>query len=310
MDVPACSISQTQHMNITNRLNLPAPLVAAVTNDPYHGGGADYSVTTLIKPAQAVALERKHRDELTEDVADRIWSLIGQIGHTILERAAMKELVEHRFFFRFIGKLISGQADIWNAEELLDYKFTSAWAVKDGLKPEWECQLNLLILLAGEEGISVKEAKIIAILRDWSKLEARRSADYPLEQVVVLHCPIWSREKTLAYLTDRLTQHIAAAEGNPPPCNDNERWAKPAKFAVMKPGRKTALKLFGNYGEAQAMADGIKGAVVQTRPAVNTRCDAYCAASEWCPQYKALQEASRAQQPTPEGEGGDGELAL
>src|SRR3546814_2141867 len=62
----------------TNRLNLPASIVNAVSNDPYTRGNAHISITGLIGPARKRQLEIRHADEITEDAADRIWSLLGQ----------------------------------------------------------------------------------------------------------------------------------------------------------------------------------------------------------------------------------------
>ena len=301
-------------MKITNRNNLPLPLVAAVTNDSYTSGGADYSVTTLIKPAKAVAIERLHKDDITEDASDRIWSLMGQIGHTILERAAMEELAEHRFFVRRLGKLIGGQLDLWKSEDLLDYKFTSAWAVKDGVKPEWEQQMNLNALLCRENGVNVKKAQIVAILRDWSKLEAKRDVNYPRFQVLVLDVKMWSPAEQEGYLTLRLAEHIAASEGRMPECSAYDRWEKPAVFAVMKAGRKSAVKLHNTKEPADSMAQSMGGWVVH-RPGQNVRCENYCNAAPFCPTFKKLKEENAKtethNQDMPElPEGGDGKLPL
>src|ERR1041384_3875976 len=65
-------------IRITNNLNLPMPLVAAVRNDKYSPGRSDYTTSQLAgTPPRQFALKRKHWHELTEDVADRIYSLSG-----------------------------------------------------------------------------------------------------------------------------------------------------------------------------------------------------------------------------------------
>ena len=75
---------------ITNVHGLPQSIVAAVTNDPYTGGG-DISATKLIDAPQIRTLMAKHKDQITTDVSERIWSLLGQAVHTILERAALRQ---------------------------------------------------------------------------------------------------------------------------------------------------------------------------------------------------------------------------
>ena len=140
-------------MKIENRLSLPAPLVAAITKDPYDSQGSDITVTALLKPPRAVALEREHRDEIVIDAADMLWALVGQIGHSILERAAVEGMVERRLFAEINGWKVSGQADLIPPDLLIDYKFTTVWSCKNGLKPEWEQQLNALRWLAHRNGI-------------------------------------------------------------------------------------------------------------------------------------------------------------
>ena len=85
---------------ITNMHNLPAAIVAAVANDPYVGGG-DISTTKLIDSPQIRVLGGKHKEDLSVDVSERVWALLGQAVHTILERAGLKEqgmVVEERLY--------------------------------------------------------------------------------------------------------------------------------------------------------------------------------------------------------------------
>lgn len=291
-------------MKITNHANLPAPLVRAIQMDPYDSSSVDYSTTTLIKPPRIVALERQHKEELTEDASDRIWALMGQLGHLVLERAGMGELVELRFIAERIGKKIGGQVDLWLAEPtelkpefrksgiLIDYKFCSQWAAKDGVKPEWEQQMNINALLCRENGVGVKEAQIVAIYRDWSVGEARRNKDYPQHQVQVWVVKLWPQEQQESWVCNRIQMHLDAAK-TLPECTPMERWARPEKWAVMKPGREKALKL---HDTRQDAIDHVNNAssnhklFVEHRPGVQTRCEDYCAVSQWCEQFKQLKQ--------------------
>src|SRR5215469_15144498 len=121
-------------MKITNTQGLPAALVRAVTNDTYNNGGADFSITALISPPRILALKKKHAAEIVEDASDRIWSLVGSIGHAILQRGAQgSDIVEKRFFSLLRGKKLSGQFDYSPApnDELYDWKFVSVWSIKE-----------------------------------------------------------------------------------------------------------------------------------------------------------------------------------
>jgi hypothetical protein len=139
---------------ITNVHGLPEALVRAVTNDPYVGGG-DISVTKLIDSPQIRTLTAKHRDHITTDVSERIWSLLGQGVHTVLERAALRAegmVAEQRLFADVLGWSLSGQFDVMALETgvLSDYKVTTVYKLKniDG----WTQQLNLLRWLAHQNG--------------------------------------------------------------------------------------------------------------------------------------------------------------
>ena len=181
-------------MKFTNRFNLPDGLARAVMNDPYSKGDADFSVTELLDPPQMGALKHKHANEITEDVSDRIWSLLGQVAHGIIERAETEAIAERRLTMTISGKKISGAMDRFcnKAGLLSDYKLTTAWKFKDHKLPEdFEIQQNCYVHLLRVNGIEVKQSEIVGILRDWSKLEARRSQSYPQAQVMRIPVPIW-----------------------------------------------------------------------------------------------------------------------
>lgn len=269
---------------LTNKMNLPPAIVSAVTNDPYTKGESDISVTQLITPPYQRKL--KETVDQVEDVSDRIWSLVGQATHTILERAYKNEpgvRVEERLFAEFNGWTVSGQFDVIQDKCLMDYKITSVWSVIGDTKKEWEQQLNLLRLLAHRNGIEVDQLCIIAILRDWSKMKSKQ-ADYPSVQVAKIDIPVWTLEQAEAYMLERVKAHQSET---PPPCTEAERWVTPQTFALMKNGRKTAVKLYADEREAAeaAKSAGI-GHFVMARPAQFRRCADYCSVSHGCPQYQ------------------------
>ena len=83
-------------MQITNKAGLPQAFVDAVKADDYDPGESDISVTSLIAPPRLVALRRANEAALTEDASERLWSLQGQIIHSLLERANVNDLVQER----------------------------------------------------------------------------------------------------------------------------------------------------------------------------------------------------------------------
>jgi hypothetical protein len=287
---------------ITNFSNLPDPLVQAVSRDPYNAGASDISVTKLISPPRKVALEKQHANELTEDAADRLYALLGQIGHLILERSGRQGMIEKRFFTTMDGWILSGQVDIlMQSATIIDYKFTSVYTVKDGLKPEWEQQINLLAMLALDNGHAINAGQIVAIFRDWSTLKAKRDHTYPQQQVQVLNVPLWSLEEVRRFTRERIAAHQAAQEGNLPECTADERWERGAEFAVMKKGRKRAVKLHDNPTAAEQHAFELgTGHSVEPRAAQQVRCENYCAAFPFCEQGKRL--VGNGAQPEPDEE--------
>lgn len=290
-------------MQLTNRLNLPAALVRAIQNDPYTKGNSDYSATGLLKPARMSELERRHASEIVEDAADRIWSLVGQIGHTILERCSDADLTEKRLFAEIPYppdtarpvRIISGQLDMEHQCKILDWKFTSSYSVKDGAKDEWTSQTNIGRWLCSKNGIDVTEIEIVAILRDWSKLEARRDWKYPQQQVAVFKIPLWTFAETEHFIYERV-HAMESARLELPTCTPHERWAKPEKWAVMKKGRVRAIKLHTNEEQARLQAEAEKG-YVEHRPGESTRCEAYCRAAAHCDQFKQAARIEKGQGP-------------
>jgi len=269
---------------ITNLSNLPSSVYRAVCNDTYSDGGSDITVTSLIKPPHMRRLELLHKDEIVEDAADRIFSLLGQATHTILERAAMDHcIVEKRFFVERLSWKVSGQVDLIDPSEnlLADFKITSRHVTSNGIKPEHQQQLNLNHLLALENGITgIKRLEIIAILRDFSKMRIGREKDYPTSQVAVIRSPIWPKEAAEAFLLERIKAH---QNPNPPLCTAEERWQKGERYAAMAKGKKRAIKLYDDPKDAaNHVATLPSGAKVEVRPSEPIRCINYCNVAQFC----------------------------
>lgn len=281
-------------MKITNRNGYPEALVRAVENDPYDKGDCEFSVTELLKPPRASVLAKRHWDELEEDVEDRLWSLLGQIGHGLVERAAQNDIVEKRYFGLIDGVKVSAQVDCLELarERLTDWKFTKAWSwlfkAKEGFE-EWHAQMNMQLELLRQNGIDAKELKICGIFGDWTEYQAQGKPDYPQKPVLLLDIPIWPREKTVEFMRERITLH-RQAKVELPECSPKERWEKPTVYAVMKEGRKSAVKLYSEPMGAQAHVGFEKSLYLEIRPGGNTRCESYCSASKFCSQFTKIKE--------------------
>lgn len=280
-------------MKITNNANLPSPLVKAISNDGYDRGQCDFTVTELINPPRARELVRRHWHEIVEDASKMIWRLIGNIGHEILERAADPEYTEQRFYGKVAGKIVSGRADLHfdgGFYHIWDYKFTSVYALKDGIKPEWEQQVNMLRWLIASQyrRWKVDKASICAIYRDWSAPRAAREQDYPQQDVQVFEVKLWTLPQTLKFMEGRVRAHLAARKALPL-CTDEERWATQEKWAVKKKGAKRAEKLCDSEKVAEMIArqwnvGSYPPMEVEHRPKEYKRCTLYCRAFPFCDQ--------------------------
>jgi len=302
-------------VRVTNKKQLPGPLVRAIEKvvNQYNAGDSFITATGLIEPARIGALKAIHRDEMSEDALDLLYSVQGTSMHTIMETAGREledegYIVEKRYYTEVMGKLISAQIDLFHQGQglLQDYKITSVYSVRDGAKEEYVKQLNIGAYILRQNGFEVKQLQIVAILRDWSKLErAREVADcaakgytprYPEHQVAVLDVPLVSDDEVLDYIKERLAAHIDARTSAPtalPECTEEERWAKPDVYAVTKKGQKKAYRLFESDAAAKMciQAMDVKQRdeyVVVFRRGESTRCKSYCPVAKWCSQAKAM----------------------
>ena len=215
----------------SNKYGLPFPIVNAIMNDPYDAGDCDISTTRLINPPQLETLKKRHGNEIEEDVSERIWALVGQSVHTILERATPGDKrSEQRFFSEMEGWKISGAVDLLMLPTLIDYKVTSVWAYIYGSRnKEWTAQGNVNRWLCHQNGVEINALKNVLILRDWIKSKANGS-DYPPVQVVTVDLPLWPLKEAESFIRERILAHRAAASipddqlAEFLPCSDEDRW--------------------------------------------------------------------------------------
>ena len=300
-------------MKITNHAGLPQPIVDAVSatfdlpirSNVTPDGIRKVSVTRLIDSPLIAKLEREHWDEIEQDAADRLWALFGTTLHDILAKAGkllhLTEESETAVGKTYLMKVppdappteirVTGYFDrlCFADGELGDYKVTSAWSILFG-KIEWEQQLNVYRHLSAARD-SIKALAIYALLRDWSRSRAMQGSDYPQAQFVRVEVPIWTDDEAQAFIHERLKAHM-----NPEPhCSDKERWARPGSFAVMREGRKSAVRVLESKAEAEAFIaeKGLdaKHSIIQ-RPAQYVRCESYCTVSKWCPIWQARDGAA------------------
>jgi hypothetical protein len=281
-------------MVITNQFGVPEPLVTLASRQFYTKGKANYSVTEIMAPPKIKRLREKYDGQIKQDVSDMLWNLLGSALHVVMERGDTDGWVmEERIFCEVDGVTISGAIDLQQETPdgivLIDYKFTSAWAVMQR-KEEWHQQLNMYKWLV--ETVKRKKViglKICALVRDFSRHETKEG--YPKAPIEIVDIPMWDIVKTEAYVRERLNLHrdakVAADFGDElPPCSDEDRWQSETTYAVKRDGRKTAIRVFKSIDEATALAEKEKG-YVETRLGEPRRCTGnYCGVADWCEQYQ------------------------
>lgn len=293
-------------MKITNKFGVPETLVALASRDYYSKGSSDYSVTEIISPPRIQRLRRKHFEEIEQDVSDMIWMLLGTALHVVAERSEVSgHTNEERLSAGIDGVILSGGIDLQKDEDdgitITDYKFTSAWALMND-KPEWEQQQNIYkYLVERVKKKPVKGLKICALIRDWSRRDAQNKPDYPQAPIQIVDIPMWTFDRTEAFIKERIEMHrdskVNADWGEELPlCTDEERWVRPTTYAVKKEGRKTAIRVFEEQGEAEAllkeMPEKDKG-FIEIRKGEAVRCTGnFCGVSQWCSQFQNEKEQS------------------
>ena len=179
-----------------------------------------------------------------------------------------------------------------NAVVLQDWKTAKVYEITNGVKPERELQLNVLAYLARLHGHRIDKLEAIFILRDWSKVRASKVGGPP---IVIVQIPLWSEEKALAYITERVALHRGVREGTIPlpECSAEDRWADKDKWAVKKPGRKSAVRVLDWEAEAAVFISSkdLKNHYIERRPSESLRCQFYCSAAPVCSQWASIREA-------------------
>lgn len=274
-------------MKITNNYNLPPAMYQAIVGGNRQPQDNTFSITELIAPPLQGHLRRLHWAEIVEDVSDRLWALLGSATHYWLDKANSDGAGEERMHYKCLeGITITGQPDLIVDNEIHDYKVTSVWSAIDGKpKPEWIAQLNSYRwLYYVTSNKTIDKLLVYAILRDWQAGKALSGNGYPPIPFITLPCPVWSLEETENYVMGRLAEHMIAA---PRPCTDEEKWLKPPTFAVMKEGRKSAVRVFESMADAEAFMVGLdrKHSIVE-RKGKYGRCEQYCNVNTWCPAYQ------------------------
>lgn len=289
-------------MKITNKLNLPDMLQRAVEKE-YTYKDKRYSITSLLDPDRVIMLKRRHNEEIEQDVSECIWMLFGTVTHYALETGIetkeneyVEEHLEHTFES---GYTLSGIID--HVYDFIDdYKTTSVWTVIYGSNNEhWQKQLQMgAYLHYKEHGVWFNKGRIIAILKDWNKNDAKFKSDYPKLPIEVIEFDLGTPEEIEKWIIDKF-KHIAELEQMEdtklPLCSMEERFNKGTKYAVKKKVNKTATKIHNTLEEAREHLLNLEASYpgiyeIEERQGEDTKCLNYCNCCKFCKYYKEKYE--------------------
>ena len=282
-------------MKVSNRLHLPEAFVNAVSKTRHNAAGC-FSATTLNKGAKEIILTDRHFDEITIDAADSVWAVWGTAVHALLESQPDNNFHEEYFKVPVSNSFVTGQVDSYDMENgvINDWKTASVWKVQFNDFKDWRAQGLTYAWLLRQSGLEVKKCRFVALLKDHSETKAKTDSSYPQSPVFIYEFNVTPEDmaETSARILAKV-QEIESAykldDDAIEPCSDDERWADGEKWAVMKNGRKTAIKLFDNEADADAMAGELGNShYVEHRPAISRKCLDYCNCKEFCSFYKSM----------------------
>jgi len=281
-------------MKITNSMGLPEALVNAI-NVRRHNNPGRLSATTLLNGIKQIHLNDRHWDELEEDVVDHFYAIFGSAVHKVLESEGKDEFAEEFVSYEVDGITVTGRIDNYNMREgiISDYKSVGSYKIKLKDFEDWRKQGLIYAWLLIKNGFEVKKCQFIALIKDHSKREARRSSSYPQSPVFVYEFAVTPEglEEIESFIKEKVAEYkkyIGVADDDIPPCSARERWEKATTYAVKKEGNKKASKAnIETLEEAEKIAaDKGKGFIVEKRPGESTRCAEYCSCCDFCNFYR------------------------
>jgi len=266
---------------------------------------ADMSVTQLIRSPRIDLLRKTHWHEMEEDIADRLWAILGTVIHRIMEEGGDEiHLTEENLRTVLEGYEIKGGIDVvkkGNRFKILDYKFTRAIKFQKQDYTDWEEQLNLYRWLAWKVlGFDIDELEVVMFVRDFAQGFADTQKNYPRASAVPIKIKMWPLEKAEAFLRERILMHQDARRAvewgeDLPLCTDEDRWKRGSKWIVMKKGGKRAAKIAkdakeaGEWKMSKKKPDDYEVIERHDKP---SRCmgvngNGYCGVAKWCDQWQA-----------------------
>ncbi|EMB44011.1 hypothetical protein [Treponema denticola] len=286
-------------MKVTNKLHLPEAFVKTVSVERHNKAGY-YSATTLNKGTKEIILQERHWDEFETDAADNVWAVWGTAVHELFEKIQDDNFHEEKFDVAVSQSHVTGIVDSYDMESgiINDWKTASVYKIMKSDFSDWYKQGMTYAWLLKQSGLDVRRCRFIALLKDHSKSKAKIDKSYPQSPVFVYEFEVTPED------LEQAGEHIRAkvieieeaekmTDDEIAPCTPEERWADGDKWAVMKQGRKTAVRVFDKEIDAEICAQELDTShYIEHRPAVSRKCGDYCLCKDFCNFYKNQQGAA------------------
>ena len=286
-------------MIITNKLNMPEAFVKAIQNSR-HNADKCLSATTLLKGTKEIILTDRHFDEITIDASEEVWAVFGTAVHSILEHQEDEAFKEESFsvpVWEGSEWKITGKVDRYDMknETIEDWKTASVWKVIYKDFEDWRMQGLIYAWLLKKSGLNVRHIRFVALLKDFSKTEAKRNPDYPQAPAFIYEFDVndtWLADAEMRAHNKAMAviENFEKSDDEITECTPEERWSTPTKYAVMKEGRKTAVKVCATEEEAQNFIDDLEKDkdkhTIEVRPGIDKKCEDYCPCCKFCSYYK------------------------
>jgi len=276
-------------MILLNKNGLPTPVLMAIQQsiDGYDRGDCEFTTTELIKSAYHCRLKKENYATLEVEADENLASMAGTALHAAIECAARKidgAVCEQRYYAVIDGHKIGGKIDYMCGSALYDWKDTKVWeSVFEPDHYKWTAQMNINRYILKQNKINTTKMIVWARYKDWMPSKAKNPDGYPghHHEQVLIHA--WNDDKTLAYIRERLADHLSE---KPEPCAPWYTGEKPTLYAIMREGRKSALKLCAYETEARGRMGEYGGTYIETRPGGKFMCDGYCDCRHICPENR------------------------
>jgi len=281
-------------MKLTNKYNLPQPILDFFESKNRRHTDAYASVTGLIHGARETILTDRHFDDIVKDVSDMLPSLMGTAVHDVLEQYSSSEIItEKELLITVLGHNITGTADVIDigSRTLSDYKNKKVAAMYYDDRIDVTKQLNAYRYMYPGR---IDRLEVCYLLKDWSEGMKLKKSDYPEAPMLRFNIPLHDYNDVMLWFTERVQALIDCenlSDDDLPLCSDHERWHRPDKYAVIKRGRKRASAVLNSKAEAEAyivdrkLDDQYK---ITHRPGEDVKCKRFCDCRHFCSHYRQL----------------------